>query len=187
MRVVGEPACTEEKDRECRCGCGDHGASEAGGDGLHRTNDPASSRCGERVGEEIASVGAEKMRHAACGVWGEDWEANGTFDEIEDHRGEASDRAKHQADQDDSEVLESERDGGEGKRKRDDEDASETVEFPPTKKVACMDGELEAQAILSRLGALLEDAKKTTWTADQQLQLGEFTFKLQAAARGMLS
>ncbi len=49
----------------------------------------------------------------------EDGQARGTFGEVEGQRGEARDGPEHHADQDHSEGLEGERNGGEGQRQRD--------------------------------------------------------------------
>jgi len=119
MGVVGEPAYAEKEDRQSGDGGSDEGAPESRGDVLHGAHDPAGSGCGERVGKEIAAVRAEQMCDAAGSVWGEDGQADGAFDEVEDHRGEAGDGAEKHADEQDGEVLECERDRREGKRERD--------------------------------------------------------------------
>ena len=56
---------------------------------------------------------------AGAATGGEDRKPKRAFREVENHRGEAGHRAECHADQDDGEVLEGERNGREGKRKRD--------------------------------------------------------------------
>jgi hypothetical protein len=119
MGVVSEPACAEEEDWQGSSGGGDEGAPESCSDVLHASHDKAGSNCCDRVGEEIAAVGAQQMCDAAGSVWGEDGKAGSAFDEVEDHRGEARDGAEKHADEEDGEVLECERDRREGKRERD--------------------------------------------------------------------
>lgn len=119
MGVEGEPAGSKEKDRQGGCCGGDEGASKACCEGVHRARDPPGNCCGKRVGEEEAAVGAEKVGDASCSVWGEDRQAHGSFDEIEDHCGEAGDGAEEHADEENGEVLKGERHRREGKWKRD--------------------------------------------------------------------
>lgn len=119
MSVVGKPTGAEKEDGK---GCGNgrnEGAAETRGKGLHDADDPACDCGGERVREEEAAVGAEQMGDASGCVGGEDRKADGAFDEVENHRRKAGDRAESHPDEENCEVLQSERHGREGKGKRD--------------------------------------------------------------------
>ena len=125
MQETAEPEDAGDH-QECACPCGGQQVgSEAGGEFAAH---PARGERGQRIGEEEAAGGSEKLGHAAEAAGCEDGQAQRAFEQVKHHGREARRWSKGEADEDHGEVAEREGHGREGDAHRSvgaerDEDA----------------------------------------------------------------
>jgi len=119
MKRVAEPDGSEGEDNDR----GTYGRSHTGGKAAQSTRGELfreSGHCGgDRVREEIATSRSEQLGYASETVRSEDGKTHRTFSEVQHHRREACNGAKHQTNEQNGEVLQRQWYGGEGERKRD--------------------------------------------------------------------